>query len=197
MKQRKQEKKPAPPAETPIETPTETGTAPPAVDFSPEYLEFTLPESGILEQTFKSMRPEDRIALLDNFEHQFGEIERLAYEAEENAVTLDEAIDDFLRGTSAFRLEKIQRIYNKLMKRKDNLRRITLKEYREITGRSNPPSTVPIIYGEKGHKYVDWDLALDFATREYGFDSTEEMFDALERNAKHIQKTQRSGCLER
>ncbi|MFA5432654.1 MAG: hypothetical protein WC319_07270 [Candidatus Paceibacterota bacterium] len=181
-------KKPAPPAETPIETPTETGTAPPAVDFSPEYLEFTLPESGILEQTFKSMRPEDRIALLDNFEHQFGEIERLAYEAEENAVTLDEAIDDFLRGTSAFRLEKIQRIYNKLMKRKDNLRRITLKEYREITGRSNPPSTVPIIYGEKGHKYVDWDLALDFATREYGFDSTEEMFDALERNAKHIQK---------
>ncbi len=157
----------------------------------PKLSSYELPERSILEQGFIMMSPEQRNSLMQVYQAQLDNMERDMYFLEEETAGLKEAIEDFFGRTGVRRLEIVQQLWNRIQKRKDELRRITVKEYKDVTGRKTT-GNVPIIIGEGGHKYISWEDALDGIVREFGFDDSEALYDALEKNAGLIAQVRKA-----
>ena len=75
-------------------------------------------------------------------------------------------------------MSKLEPVYQRMLKRKDEKDDLTLEEYRNLTGKDMPAH---LIQDRFGRKYVSWENAMDNIAAEYGYDNSEEMKADLER----------------
>jgi len=66
-------------------------------------------------------------------------------------------------------------IWHRIQRRKDQNPALTLKEYRDFTGKASPPATS--LTPDKKHIY--WRDALDSVVSEYGYEDTEALMEGL------------------
>jgi len=77
------------------------------------------------------------------------------------------------------RLSNLLPVYNRIQRRKDQTTDLTLREYRQIIGRTYPCHTIK----HNGSIYVSWENAIDNVVTEYGFETPEEIYNALSKLA--------------
>jgi hypothetical protein len=77
-------------------------------------------------------------------------------------------------------LRRLLPVWKRIQRRKDQVADLTLKEYREITGREYPCNSKR---DQFGRVYVSWDNAIDNVVTQYGYETPQELYDALEQLA--------------
>jgi len=73
------------------------------------------------------------------------------------------------------KIKKLIPIWHRIQRRKDQNPALTLKEYRDYTGKAEPPATS--LTPDK--KHVLWRDALDSVVTEYGYEDTEALMEGL------------------
>ncbi len=79
------------------------------------------------------------------------------------------------------KLYRLLPIYRRIQRRKDQVADITLREYRELTGKEFASH---VVTGVNGRKYVSFQSALDYVCDEYGYEDSESLYEALENLAR-------------
>jgi len=96
------------------------------------------------------------------------EIDLQIYETQAEIKALEETI-------KYSKLQKLLPIWHRIQRRKDQNPALTLKEYRDYTGKAGPPATSLT----PDRKHVLWIDALDSVVTEYGYADTEALMEGL------------------
>ena len=84
-------------------------------------------------------------------------------------------IEGFEATIAESKLKKLLPVWNRMQRRKDQPPHLTLKEYRDLTGKRIVPETS--LTPDKKHVY--WMDALDSVVTEYGYKTTDELLEGL------------------
>ncbi|GAI74286.1 unnamed protein product, partial [marine sediment metagenome] len=113
---------------------------------------------SITKPDFQKKNPKPSIA----------EIQRQIDETQAEIEALDQTIE-------SSKIKKLLPIWHRIQRRKDQNPALTLKEYRDYTGKAGPPATS--LTPDK--KHVLWMDALDSVVTEYGYEDTEALMEGL------------------
>jgi len=109
-----------------------------------------------------------RFSQKKNPKPRVAELDRQIFETQAEIKGLEETI-------KASKLKKLLPIWHRIQRRKDQNPALTLKEYRDYTGKAGPPATS--LTPDKQH--VLWRDALDSVVTEYGYEDTEALMEGL------------------
>ncbi|KKN70399.1 hypothetical protein LCGC14_0430940 [marine sediment metagenome] len=150
----------------------------------------TTAEALAQKQTFDKMRTEapqikdikpkipkpptkEQIAEVTETEIKISEVERLTQRADEVAAEI-EGHEDTIRNSN---LQRLLPVWKRMQRRKDQPSDLTIKEYKDFTGKSEVPPTSLT----RDKKHVIWTDALDSVVTEFGYETVEDLMVDLNR----------------
>jgi hypothetical protein len=173
------EEEPEPPSEEPFvyeEEPSTKLTEEPIIELPPEpeediKIRKVLAEDKEKAVAFRNMDDDTRNAYKETLKRRINEENQIIDEYGAKSEGLKAVIDDL--PDYKFLLP----MYRKMHGRGDKeYKGLTLKEYKRVTGKDNPRH---VSYDSQGKPYVMWDEVLDEEANQYGFESSEKLYDKL------------------